>query len=1229
MFLQIVGLLGGSESGNYTLGSISAGSITQKDISATGLDKVYDRGTSAFVTLNGVIDGDSSNVSYTANFANKTVESNKTISGSISGSRAFNYNLTSISNAAITLLGITGSASNKVYNGVDTAVVTLTGVISGDTVSATGVFNNRLVGTGKSVTPTLTGADSGNYNITNSGSITANITAKPITGTSVDRYYDRTTNVTVNLNNVETIDSSNVTLSGFMSDKLVGSGKTVSGSLAGSSSTNYSLTSISTVTISAKIITGTAANKTYDSLTTADISLNNVEIGDIVTVTGNFSTRDVSSNKPVTGTIAGTDASNYTLSSVSNANITTKTITGTSTNRIYDRTTNVTITLNNVEAFDLSNVTLSGSVADKTVANGKTVTGSLAGSRAFNYTLSSISTVNITKKDCSGTTQNKTYDGTTTATINIPLLGVISGDTVGCTADFNTRHVGTSKTVSGSLTLADAGNYNLTGLSNANITQKTITGTTADKTYDRLDTASITLNGVESIDTSNVTITGTFSSKDVSNNTKLVTASIAGSMSSNYVLGTVSRAMINAKRLTGTSLNKNYNASRSATVILSGVIPGDSVLISANFNNKNAGDSKPVTGVIYGTDADNYYIDGSSLSDANIEQKPTTIALGSKYYDGTTTATGTVQDLEQVNGVDDVVVFSGFYISRDASDSVTGTGTLSGADATNYQITSFVNGRIYKKLIDGTTRNKTYDGVNTATIDLSGVVTVDSVRDSVSAVGTFATVRVADNITVSGSLTGVHAGNYTLNSVSTANITPLTITATTSNKTYNASTNATITIDGGQLKTVSGSLDDVTISGTFDNKNIGTSKLVSAAISGSEAYNYTLGTVTRANITKKTITAAGVSKVYDGLTSVDLSLNNLESGDVVTGTGTFASKYVGTSITISSGILAGTDANNYNLTTITAANITQRTVTGTGQNKVYNSLLTADVSLNNVVSGDNLTISANFISKDVSANSSITGTLYGTDVSNYILSTISNAAITEKPITGYADNKTYNKSTSAVIHLNSIESGDIVTVTGTFSSDQIGNHSISSVTLDGVDSLNYQINASDVSGATILARGIYGYGLNKTYDGTTTASVTLSDTISGDVISTIADFSDRFVDSGKSISGSLTGTDSGNYNLLGIYPADITVKSISATPNDKVYNRSNNATFVLSGVETIDTSNVTISGRYLRITVGTDISATATISGTMAYNYNLATINNGSISGKHITGVAANKTYNA
>ena len=262
-----------------------------------------------------------------------------------------------------------------------------------------------------------------------------------------------------------------------MTDKLIGIGKTVTGSLAGSAATNYALSSISTVTISAKIITGTGNDKTYNSLTTADISLNDVIIGDTVTVTGNFNNRDVASNKRVTGTIAGSDSGNYTLSSVSNASITAKTITGTSANRIYDKTTNVTVSLVGVEDFDNLNVSLSGSVTNKTVGSNKTVSGYLEGSRAFNYALSTITDVNISSFGITGSAANKVYDGSNNATVT--LLGIINGDVVLNTSTFNDRLVGTNKTVSPTLYGADSENYTITNVAtiSANITAKTVTGT--------------------------------------------------------------------------------------------------------------------------------------------------------------------------------------------------------------------------------------------------------------------------------------------------------------------------------------------------------------------------------------------------------------------------------------------------------------------------------------------------------------------------------------------------------------------------------------------------------------------------------------------------------------------------------------------------------------------------------------------------------------------------------
>jgi len=100
---------------------------------------------------------------------------------------------------------------NKVYDG-DTTVPTLTigspslvGVVSPDVVSldtsgATGVFDNRNIGTGKTVTITgltLTGADSSNYTLIDP-TRKANITKRSITVTAVSdsKIYDGTTTST-------------------------------------------------------------------------------------------------------------------------------------------------------------------------------------------------------------------------------------------------------------------------------------------------------------------------------------------------------------------------------------------------------------------------------------------------------------------------------------------------------------------------------------------------------------------------------------------------------------------------------------------------------------------------------------------------------------------------------------------------------------------------------------------------------------------------------------------------------------------------------------------------------------------------------------------------------------------------------------------------------------------------------------------------------------------------
>src|SRR5207237_954312 len=131
--------------------------------------------------------------------------------------------------------------------------------------------------------------------------------------------------------------------------------------------------------------------------------------------------------------------------------------------------------------------------ADKMVGTGKTVTGTgftLSGTDAGNYSVTSVGTTTaaISAKSVTGsfTASDKEYDATTAATIaSRAVSGTISGDVVslaGGSAAFDTKSVGTGKTVTGSgfsLSGGDATNYALTASTletTATISAKSVTG---------------------------------------------------------------------------------------------------------------------------------------------------------------------------------------------------------------------------------------------------------------------------------------------------------------------------------------------------------------------------------------------------------------------------------------------------------------------------------------------------------------------------------------------------------------------------------------------------------------------------------------------------------------------------------------------------------------------------------------------------------------------------------
>src|SRR5207245_11396715 len=142
--------------------------------------------------------------------------------------------------------------------------------------------------------------------------------------------------------------------------------------------------------------------------------------------------------------------------------------------------------------------------------------------------------------------------------------------------------------------------------------------------------------------------------------------------------------------------------------------------------------------------------------------------------------------------------------------------------------------------------------------------------------------------------------------------------------------------------------------------------------------------------------------------------------------------------------------------------------------------------------------------------------LSGADASNYSLSSTSAttaADITARMlhVTATADSKGYNGTTAAVAHLaDDRVLGDVFSTSytsATFSDKNVGAGKTVTVTGiaigAGADAGNYELsNTSTTATANITARPltVSATGVDKTYDGTTTATVTLSDNrVAGDV----------------------------------------------------------------------------------------------------------------------------------
>lgn len=362
---------------------------------------------------------------------------------------------------------------------------------------------------------------------------------------------------------------------------------------------------------------------------------------------------------------------------------------------------------------------------------------------------------------------------------------------------------------------------------------------------------------------------------------------------------------------------------------------------------------------------------------------------------------------------------------------------------------------------------------------------------------------------------------------------------------------------------------------------------------GSNSANYTQ-TVSPAPLT---VTATGQNKVYDATDTAMVTLSdNRAAGDVLTvsyTSATFADKNVGDgkSVSISGISISGAAAGNYalqNTTASTTANITPAslTVSATGVNKVYDAATTASVTLSdNALGNDDVTNSytiAAFADKNVGnpKQVGVSGiSIGGADAGNYILQNTTASAtanITPASLTLSATgiDKVYDATTAATVTLSDNRiAGDVFSdsyTSASFADKNAGTGktvSVSGISISGADAGNYSFNTSTATTASITPRGlsVSATGVDKEYDGTSAATVTLSDNrIAGDVFADdygTAAFGDKNVGTDKPVSVSdisIGGADAGNYSLENISAtttATITARAlaVSASGLNKVY----------------------------------------------------------------------------
>jgi hypothetical protein len=517
----------GNSGANYTVttATSTAGVINKAGLTITAAanTKTYDGNTSAAATPTVAgLQGSDTVTALSESYDNKNAGSGKTLTVAAGyvvndGNSGGNYTVTTAASTAGVInkaaLTVTAAANTKTYDGTTSAAAapTITGgsLVGGDTAAFTQSYDNKNVGSGKTLTPVGSvndGNSGGNYTVTTATS-TAGVINKAgltITAAANTKTYDGSTSAAATPTVAGLQGSDTVTgLSETYDNKNVGSGKTLTVAAGyvvndGNSGGNYTVTTATStagvVNKAGLTITAAANTKTYDGNTSAAATPTVAGLQGSDTVTGlseSYDNKNAGSGKTLTvaagyvvndGNSGGNYAVTTTTSTAGVINQVTLTVTAAANTKTYDGTTSAaatpTVTGGSLVGGDTAAFT--ETYDNKNVGTGKTLTpvGSVNdgnGGADYGVTFDSVATgvINQAGLTITAAANTKTYDGNTSAAATPTVAGLATGDTVtGLSETYDNPDVGTGKT----LTVAAGYKVN-DGNSGGNYTVTTATNT--------------------------------------------------------------------------------------------------------------------------------------------------------------------------------------------------------------------------------------------------------------------------------------------------------------------------------------------------------------------------------------------------------------------------------------------------------------------------------------------------------------------------------------------------------------------------------------------------------------------------------------------------------------------------------------------------------------------------------------------------------------------------------